>query len=285
MSRHLLIPALTLTAVLAACNTNQPAPAPPAPEQPAAPAPAPANEPAPIDKAELQAEAQTVTLVPSPTEMQNALKDAGIAQGLSELVPNRAAKMDIADKDVVAVRTGAVLAWTLLTVKDAPKDKLISRMDEVKAGMTSLGAGTDINRTIDDLEGRLNSDALSRDDLLSELDEMHGAIIPEIQFEAGDRCVPLIQAGSWLAGVNLVSTAIVKANNPTAGTKLLRQPEVADHFLTYMRTEGADKAPPEVMQKLESALTKLKEVAEKPELTIDDVKQVQAETDSVLALL
>jgi len=283
MSRLSLLPALSLTALLVACDGDQPATPPPAPPTP--PVAEKKAEPAPISKAELEAEAKTVTLVPSPTEMQNALKEAGIAEGLSGLVPDRAVKMDIENKDVVAVRTGTVLAWTLLTVKDAPKEKLVSRMNEVKAGMSSLGAGTDIGATIDDLEGRLNSGSLSRDDLLSELDEMHGAIIPEIQYEAGERCVPLIQAGSWLAGVNLVSAAIVKANDPSAGTKLLRQPEVADHFLSYVRTQGADKAPPEVMQRLESTLVKLKEVAEKPELTMEDVKEVQAQTDGVLALL
>ncbi len=238
-----------------------------------------------LDKAALESEAKKVTLVPSPSEMQNALKDAGIAQGLSALVPTRAPKMDVENKDVVAVRTGTVLAWALLTVKDAPTASLVERMGQVKAGMASLGAGADIAATIDDITARLNNDSLSRDDLLTELDEMHGAIIPEIEYEAGPRSVPLIQAGSWLAGVNLIAATIVKEGKPEAGTKLLRQPEVADHFLEYVRAEGADKAPPEVMSQLEKTLITLKELAAKPELTLDDVKTVQAQTDGVLALL
>lgn len=238
-----------------------------------------------LDKTALEAEAKQVTLVPSPSEMQNALKDAGIAQTLSASVPTRSPKMDVENKDVIAVRTGTVLAWTLLTVKDADKAVLVDRMTQVKAGLTALGAGGDIGATVDDITARLNNDSLSRDDLLIELDEMHGAIIPEIEYEAGPRSVPLIKAGSWLAGVNLVAGAIIKENKPEAATRLLRQPEVADHFLTYVRTEGADKAPPEVMAQLEKTLVTLKELAAKPELTIDDVKTIQTQTDGVLALL
>lgn len=286
MKRLIFSPALIALALTFACDDTTTAPAvAPGAEKPAAQPPVKADPPPQLDKATLDAEAKKVTLVPSPTEMQNALKDAGIAEGLSGLVPDRTPQMDVDNKDVVAVRTGTVLAWSLLTVKDAETPQLVGRMEQIKAGMSTLGAGTDINATIDDIIGRLNSESLSRDDLLGELDEMHGAIIPEIEYEAGPRSVPLIQAGSWLAGVNLVSAAIVKADKPEAGTKLLRQPDVADHFLDYVRTEGADKAPPEVMTRLEAALVKLKEVAEKPELTMEDVKAVQEQTDGVLALL
>lgn len=287
MSRRLFVPVLSCPALLllalTACGETPPA-TPPVETPPVVEAPKVEAPPA-MDAAMLEAEAKKASLVPSPTEMQNALKDAGIAEGLSAMVPDRNPQMDVENKDVVAVRTGTVLAWALLTVKDAPKEKLVGRMEQVKAGMGTLGAGTDINATIDDLVGRINSDSLSRDDLLSELEEMHGAVIPEIEYEAGPRSVPLIQAGSWLAGVNLVSAAIVKSGNAEAGTKLLRQPDVADHFLTYVRTEGADKAPPEVMTRLEATLVTLKALAEKPALTLDDVKAVQEQTDGVLALL
>ncbi len=283
-----LFSVLTLATVLAACgSTDTPdAKADPAPAAPTAKEAAPTPpEPPALDKAALEAQAKDVILVPSPTEMQNALAQAGVAEGLSGLVGDKAVKMDSDNKDVIAVRTGTVLAYALLTVKDADTPTLIKRMDNIKSGMTALGAGTDINATIDDIEGRLNSDALSRDDLLAELDEIHGAIIPEIEYEAGENVVPLIKAGSWLAGVNVVSEAIVKADNASAATKLLRQPEVADYFLQYVQTEGSDKAPPEVISRLQETLTHLKQLAAKADLTVDDAKDVKAKTDSVLTLL
>lgn len=275
------VPSMVTILSLAACSGEPAKPTepvqPPAVETPAAP-------PA-LAIADLAADAQNVTLVPSPAEMQKAMEKAGIADGLSKLVQERQLKMDVENKDVVAVRTGVVLADCLLTVKDSPKEKLVERLGIVKAGMQNLGAGTDIQATIDDLTARITNDGISRDDLVKELDEMHGAIIPEIKFEAGERAVPLIQAGSWLEGSNLVSAAILAANKPDAGTQLLRQPQVVDYFLKYVQTEGADKAPDAVLKQLEGTLNKLKEIAAKPSLSGDDVKEVKAQTDSVLALL
>jgi len=265
---------------LAACSSDEKPAEPVKPAEPAEPA-----GPPKLDKATLEAAAENVALVPSPAEMQKALDKAGIATGLSSMVADRALKMDIENKDVIAVRTGVAMADALLTVKDAPPEKLTARLATVKAGMTALGGGADIAATIDDINARVTNNSVSREDLVKELDEMHGAIIPEIKFEAGERAVPLIQAGSWLEGSNLVSAAIVAANNTTAGTELLRQPQVADYFLKYVEIEGAGKAPDEVLKQLHGTLTKLKEIASKPTLSIDDVKEVKSQTDAVLALL
>jgi hypothetical protein len=251
-------------------------------------APAPAAEAAPpaaLKLDELKQAAQNITLVPSPAEMQKALEKGGIASKLDALVPARTLKMDTANKDVVAVRTGLVLADALLTVKSAPEDKLIERLNQVKAGLATLGAGTDIAATIDDLTARIGNKSMSRDELVKELDDLHGAVIPEIEYEAGPQVVPLIQAGSWLGGSNLVAAAIVEANKPDAGTSMLRQPEVCDYFLKYVAIEGGSKAPDEVVQQLNATLTKLKEIASKPSLTIEDVKEVKSQTDTVLGLL
>ena len=261
---------------LTGCDGGEAPVEPPKPEMAAPPT---------IDLPTLQATAENVALVPSPAEMQRALERNGIAGGLSAMVPERVLKMDISNKDVIAVRTGVALADALLTVKDAPPEKLKARLDTVKAGMIALGGGTDISATIDDLTARIVNNSVSRDDLIKELDEMHGAIIPEIKFEAGERAVPLLQAGSWLEGSNLVAGAIINANSATAGTELLRQPQVADYFIKYVAVEGVGMAPDAVIAQLRTTLTRLKELASQPTLSLDDVKEVKSQTDAVLALL
>lgn len=275
--------AAALTLTLLGCSGEEAKP----PETPTAEAPNPTPPPeAPaLAVQDLQAQAENIALVPSPVEMQKALEKAGIAQGLSGMVPARTLKLDVENKDVLAVRTGVVLADALLTVKDAPKETLVARLGQVKTGLANLGAGTDIGATLDDIIGRVNNDAVSRDDLVKELDELHGAVIPEIKYEAGERVVPLIQAGSWLAGSNLVADALVQNNKPEAGTQLLRQPAVADYFLKYVKVEGEGKAPDEVLKQLEATLTRLKAIASLNVLTVDDVKEVKAQTDAVMKLL
>ncbi len=238
-----------------------------------------------VTPADLKANAENVALVPSPAEMQRALDRAGIATALSGQIPDRVLKLDAENKDVVAVRTGVVLADALLTVKDAPTPKLVERIKLVRTGLTHMGAGTDISTTLDEMVARIENNSVSRDDLVRELDELHGAIIPEIRFEAGDRCVPLLQAGSWLEGSHLVAAAVIAASKPDAANQLLRQPQVVDYFLKYVRTEGADKAPSDVIKKLETTLTTLGSIASKSALTLDDVKEVHSSTRSVLAML
>lgn len=281
---------LLLALTLAACGGDtETKPTDAAPAEPkqgeGAPDITPPLPPAAIAVAELQAQAENIALVPSPAEMQKALEKAGVAGGLSALVQERNFKMDAENKDVIAVRTGVLLADAVLTVKDAPKDKLIERLDKVKSGLAALGAGNDLGAVIDELKNKVANDAVSRDELLKELDELHGATVPEIKYEAGERVVPLLQAGSWLEGSNLVSEAILKAGKPEAANSLLRQPQVAGYFLKYVQVEGADKAPVEVIKQLETTLKKLQEIASKPAMTAEDVAEVKSQTSSVLALL
>ncbi len=148
-----------------------------------------------------------------------------------------------------------------------------------------LGAGADIGKTIDDISARLQNDAINSDDLVAELDELSRVLVPEVKYEAGDRVVPLIQAGGWLAGSHYVAGAIVAAKKPEAADTLLKQPQVVDYFLKYVRTEGSDKAAPMVISKLETSLTTLQAVAKKDKLTLEDVQAVYSTTGDVLALL
>jgi len=248
-------------------------------------APPPAAEQK-LDVAQLQAEAVAAALVPSPAEMQKALTNAGISTQLAELVKDNKFKMDATSKDQLAVCTGVVLADLVLTIKTATKEQKLDRLNRLKQGFNGLGGGADVVATIDDLSGRIANDAVSPDDLIKEIDELSGVMVPELKLEAGDWVVPLIQAGSWLEGSNLVSAALQKAGkyDPIA-TGLLRQPAVVDHFITYVNHEGKDKAPDQVVARLNETLSTLKVVANKETLTEQDVATVQSATSAVLTML
>jgi hypothetical protein len=258
-------------------------------EQPAeAPAEAPAEQAATPDvqfKPEtLKADAENVTLVPSPAEMQRALANAGLTSELASMVSDKDIGTDVENLDQVAVRTGVILAEVVLTLKDSPKEKLVPRLESMKAGFVKLGAGDDIPQTIDELITSINND-LNREDLLDEVDLLSGAMVPELKTEAGDWGVPLIQAGSWLEGAHLVSGAIESESKFDAAGSLLRQPEVVEYFLKYVQREGGEKAPDEVVKQLEATLVKLKDIASKPSLAEEDVKEIHAATGAVLSML
>ena len=235
---------------------------------------------------ELQAAAKEVALVPSPAEMQKSLKNAGLTSDLAGLVAaDRNISMDVENKDNLAVRTGVVLADLVLTVKTSTKESKLASLEKLKAGFKALGAGDDIQATINDLSTQITNDAIQEDDLLKEMDELSGVMVSELEYEAGDWVVPLIQAGSWLEGANLVSAAIIKESKFDVAGQLLKQPRVVEYFLKYVEREGGNKAPDQVVDKLKQVLNSLKTIAEKPQMNAEDVQQINASTSEVLSML
>lgn len=235
---------------------------------------------------ELEAAAKEVALVPSPAEMQKSLNNAGLASDLAGLVAaDRNISMDVENKDNLAVRTGVVLADLVLTVKTSTKESKLASLEKLKAGFKALGAGDDIQATISDLSTQITNDAIQEDDLLKEMDELSGVMVSELEYEAGDWVVPLIQAGSWLEGANLVSAAIIKESKFDVAGQLLKQPRVVEYFLKYVEREGGNKAPDQVVDKLKQVLNSLKTIAEKPQMNAEDVKQINASTSEVLSML
>ena len=280
--------ALAMAGLFAGCAGEPPAPSPaPAPAPAPAPVAAPTNPDMPAITAEdLAANSETRTLVPSPIETQNALESAGVDTKLATLVPVRKFDLARSDPDYIALRTGVILADTLLTVVSADSPALIARLDQVRTGLASLKAGADLDAQLANMSDRLKGESVTRGELLKQFDDLSGAVIPELEFEGSVRLVPLLQAGSWLAGANLVAKAIQASGNPVAADILLKQPAVVAYFLKYVQTEGADKAPAPVTAKLVESLTTLKGLSEKREpFTPDDVGTVIRTTDEVLALL
>jgi hypothetical protein len=247
---------------------------------------APAAKTFKLDPAELAKAAEEIALVPSPAEMQKALSNAGLQAKLAEMVASdKDITMEVENKDQLAVRTGVVLADLVLTVKTSSKELLLARLAKLKVGFEKLGAGSDIQATIDEMSTQITNDAINRDDLLKEIDELSGVMVPELEYEAGEWVVPLIQAGSWLEGAHLVSNAIKTESKFDSADKLLKQPAVVDYFLKYVQREGREKADDQVVAQLESTLLKLKEVANSPKIDQAGVEAIFTSTSDVLKLL
>jgi hypothetical protein len=273
----------SLAALLTACS-GEPTQAPV--EKPVeAPAPANPEQPA-VTEQSLAGDHEQVALVPSPLETQKALDASGIQTKLATLIPKHDFAPSKEGTDQAAVRTGVVLADLLLTTETATDDELVDRLEKIRQGMTQLQAGPDIDATLKDYQDRIKAKAVQRTDLLKEFDELSGAVIPELKFNGQERIVPLIEAGSWLEGANLVGKALKTSTDKSAAEKLLKAPSVVAFFLKYVKTEGADKAPEAVTKKLEESLVTLKGLAEKTEaLTDADLDTVVKVTDDVLGLL
>lgn len=226
------------------------------------------------------------TVIPSILETQRALEAAGVDKKLAEQIPEREFKIDENDKDGVAVRTGVIAADTLLTIKTSPDDQLLTSLGHIRDAMKLLQGGDDIDATIADLQDRVKAGGADRDMMLQEVDQLVYALIPELEFNGQDRIVPLIQAGSWLGGANLVAKASKAAGKADAANDLLKRTEVVEYFQKYVKAEGKDIAPAAVTQKLEETLQTLHDLAKKEgSLTDEDLDTIIKSTDDVLALL
>lgn len=266
-----------------ACGGGEPAPKPV--EAPPAPEAAALGE---LDPSKLSAEAEKkYALVPSPVETQGALTAAGIDTQLAALVPaDRGFNLAAADGDRVAVRTGVVVADMLLTTKSSSNEALLAQIATIRTGMGTLGGGKDIEATLDDLAQRITAGALDREVLLKEFEELSQVVIPELEFNGAARTVPLIQAGSWLAGANLVARAAQEKGNPEAVGAILKQAAVVDYFAEFAKANLPEGAPAEVANALDATLVRLKGIATKSEpLTGEDLQVVIDSTSAVLLLL
>ncbi len=238
-----------------------------------------------FDPAMLVGEALKIALVPSPAEMQKALSNAGLEAQLAEMVQERDISVDVKNKDQIAVRTGVILADLVLTVSTATNAQQTARLGRIKSGLAALGAGDEVGKTLDALIEKIQSGSGSKADLLKELDELSGVLIPEIEYSAGAWVLPLIKAGSWLEGAHLVAGAIKKEGKYEEAGRLLRQPHVINYFIEYVGREGADKAPDAVITKLNQTLATLKEITSKSVIEEADVNTIHSATGAVLTML
>ena len=240
-----------------------------------------------LDPTQLAGAVNKAELVPSPVEMQEKLAKSGLQAELGSLVTtSKDIKVVVSnDNDQTAIRTGVVMADLVLTVKTADKETVLRRLGKLKKGLNQLGAGGDINSTIEDFENRVQNAEIKKSELLSEFDDMAGVMVPELEYEAGDWVVPLIQAGTWVEGANLVAKVMIKEGKYDGADQFFRQKEIVEYFISYVNREGKERTTEGIAQTLVDTLEQLKQIAGKPKLTEADVKEIEKLTSSVLALL
>ena len=225
-------------------------------------------------------------LVPSPIDMEAKLKSAGLQQDLGSLIPtSKDLKVIVDDNDQVAIRTGIVMADLILTLKSSDQATILKRLGKMKEGLKKLGAGDDIYAVLQDFEERVQDNSVEKSELLEEFDELSQVMVSELEYEAGEWVVPLIQAGTWLEGANLVSKIMHKENKYNAADEFFRQKEIVEYFISYVGRDGKERAPDQVIAKLISTLDELKNIADQPKISEADVQKIEKLTDLVLNLL
>ena len=224
-------------------------------------------------------------LTPSPLETRKAAEKEGLTSDLASFIKQRSFEFPTEDTDLIALRTGVVLADTVLQIKELEKDSLLTNLKTIEENMKLIGAGEGLVFTLSELVTKVTNDALTRDELLFELDEIVAYSRPNEGFGKNDTTGPLLQAGSWLTSINLLAQAMIKDDKTNSANSLFRHDKVAGYFLSYVRIEGKEKVPVGIMNTLKSTLTSMIEISKKETISKEDVQKVAQETTVLLELL
>lgn len=228
---------------------------------------------------------RTAALAPSPMESRLAAEKAGLKTPLKSLIPERDFDLTIEEVDNIALRTGVLLADTVLLVEELPKNKLVANIAQIEQGLMRMNAGKGLLETVAETRIRVTNDALTRKELLSELDDIISISVPGEGVGRDDNTGPLLQAGAWIATINLMGKAMLKDNKTDVANTLFRHAHVVEYFLLYTNTEGKEKAPKGIIKQLKQSLTKMKTVSQKKDITREDIQQIVDDTNLLLNLV
>ena len=224
-------------------------------------------------------------LSPSPLELKGTAEKEGLTSNLATLVPVRNFVGDNKNTDHIALQIGVVLTDTVMQIDTLSKESLLKNLTQIESNLSKMGAGEGFVFSVTELKRKVTNDALNRDEVLLEMDEIIAYSRPSEGFGKDDTTGPLLQAGSWLTSLNLISHAILNEKKIASANTLFRHGKIAEYFLSYVQHEGGQKVDGSVKAVLEDTLNVLIEVSEKKEITKADVEQVASITDKLLALI
>jgi len=274
-----------------ASEANAPADAQPAADAGAA-APDPADAaaeaamadvPTKIDISAVKAEGRIAMFVPAPTEFQAALQASDIKIDIRKLVKDSGRTLEGKNRSIIALETGVRLSNLLLSVQAQDKAEVINRVKLAREGVEALGLPPEVLSGIDSTVKDYEDGALSDSELGPVLDILAKGIRDDLADQADPTLATLVEAGGWVQGVYLLSTALGEQGITGDAAGLLHQPTVLDHFTKFIKESDAGRAgDPDVIAVI-SELEKMQVIASKTELTTDDVKAVAAHTAAILA--
>jgi hypothetical protein len=239
-----------------------------------------------IEVAQLEKVASDVEVIPSPVKMKTELKKAGLNISVGEMIEQKALpSFDIEDKSRVAVLTGILLTDLVITVDKASPERIEKVLVKLKKGFEKLKTGNDIQSTIDDLITTVKTPDFDRSSFLDEVDMLSSVLVPELKSEAGTWAIPLIQAGAWLEGVQVISTSIKKEGAYEKGKKLFHHPGIAPYFIRYIDEAGKEKFSNNLNAQIKTALSKLDAYGKKAEVSKEEIDEVAQIVSDLMGLL
>jgi len=239
--------------------------------------------PVKIDISSVKDEGRVAMFVPAPTEFQAALQASNVQIDIRKMVKGEGRPLEGKNRSIIALETGVRLSNLLLSVQVKDKAEVIRRIKLARAGVEALGLPKEVVEGIDNTTKEYESGALTDAELGPVLDILAKGIRDDLGDQADPTLATLVEAGGWVQGVYLLSTALGEGGLSGDAAGLLHQPTVLAHFTKFIKESDAGRAgDPDVIAVI-GELDKMQSIAKKETLTSDDVKAVAAHTAAILA--
>ena len=236
-----------------------------------------------IDIAAVKNEARTAMFVPAPTEFQAALKASAPDVDIRKLVKDSGRTLEGKNTAVLALETGVRISNVLMSVHTRDKAAIIARMKSAREGLVALKAPGGVIKEVDRVIADYGSGSLTDDELGPVFDVLAERINDDLQRMTDSNTATLVQAGGWVQGANLLSTALSSAGITGEAAALLHQPTVLDYFLRFLKESGPARAGDPQVTAVITEMEAMKAIASKAELGAADVKAVASHTSNILA--
>ncbi len=236
-----------------------------------------------IDIAAVRNEARTAMFVPAPTEFQAALKESAPDVDIRKLVKDSNRSLEGKNSAVLALETGVRIGNVLMSVHTGDKAAILGRMRAAREGLAALKAPASIVAEVDKVIGEYDSGSLTDAELGPAFDVLAERINDDLQRMSDPNTATLVQAGGWVQGAHLLSTALGAASITGEAAALLHQPTVLEYFLRFLKESGPGRAGDPQVAAVITEMEAMQLIAAKAELSGDDVKAVATHTGNILA--
>lgn len=239
-----------------------------------------AEAPQKIDIEAVRDTARTAMFVPAPTEFQAALAATKVDVDIRRLLKDSERTLEGKSRSIIALEAGVRLSNVLMTAADGDKAQTLTRMRSAREALGALQLPTSLLEEADKVIGDFEKGSISSAELVPALDVLNERIQDDLHSGNDANTATLVQAGGWLQGAHLLSSALAEAGTGGDAAALLRQPTVLAYFKDFLNQSGA--GDPRIDAVL-AEMTLLEALAAKPELGAADMSAVATHTGNILA--
>ena len=276
---------LMLSLPLVACGGDSDTPAPSTGEVAPESTPEPELATAPItaeklDVTAVRDTARTAMFVPAPSEFQAALTATKVDINLTAGLVAEPRPLEGKSGSIIALEAGVRMSTMLMTAADGDKAATLTRMRSAREGLLALNVPGDVLSEADKIIGDFDKGSIAAAELVPALDLLNEKLQDDLADSGDSTKATLVQAGGWLQGAHLLSTALAEKNLGGDAAGLVHQPSVLAYFTDFLNKSGAgDPAVDAVL----AEMTLLQAIADKDALEASDMAAVATHTGNILA--